>query len=87
MNVLKVFDYEEEGSGDSVGAECDFLEVVLKKFLNDNLKNYNNFVSKSLFVSFDNTQGIHPNYMRLYDKQNSHCLVNDISIKKSSEDS
>lgn len=30
LNVLVVFDYEEEGSENSAGAEGDFLEVVLK---------------------------------------------------------
>ena len=82
-----MFDYEEEGSENSAGAEGDFLEVVLKKFFNDDLKNYNSFVSKSLFVSSDNAQAIHPNYIRLYDKQNSPCLGNGVSIKKSPEDS
>lgn len=87
LNVLVVFDFEEEGSEDPAGAEGDFLAVVLKKLFRNDLKKYNNFISKSLFVSSDNAQAIHPNYMKLYDSQNSPSMGNGVSVKKSPEDS
>lgn len=88
INVLVVFDFEEEGSEDECGADGDFLETILHKILiKFTSSEFNAFLAKSLFVSADNGQGTHPNYAHIFDPENSPRLGSGVMLKKDAQGS
>jgi len=88
LRILAVFDNEEIGSRTKQGAGSAFLPDVLRR-----IKGYYGFseeelqvvLSKSLLVSADNAQAVHPNHGELSDPVNRPLLNHGIVLKLQAE--
>ena len=82
--VAAFFDNEEVGSLSSQGADCDFLENVLRRIayafrFDDN--EYYKALASSFMLSIDNAHATHPNHPEKSDITNKVILGNGVVIK------
>jgi aspartyl aminopeptidase len=66
-------DHEEVGSASTSGAQGTLLRSVLERITGDS-ESYARMIDRSVFVSADNTHGIHPNYPGKHDDNHSPLL-------------
>jgi aspartyl aminopeptidase len=66
-------DHEEVGSASTSGAQGTLLRSVLERLTGDS-ESFARMIARSLFVSADNTHGVHPNYPGKHDENHSPLL-------------
>lgn len=82
--ISTVFNNEEVGSSSYMGADSDFLKVILARIKEDlNLSEtfVYNALEKSFAISADNAHALHPNYTESYDMNNFTMINSGIVIK------
>ena len=88
INILAVFDNEEVDSMTKQGADSTFLRDVLlriKEHYDLSEEAFQVLLSKSLIVSADNAQALHPNHMEKSDPVNRPLLNKGIVLKFNAE--
>ncbi len=78
VTVYCCFDNEEVGSGTKQGAKSTLLADALQRlsaFLGASAEDYRRALARSMLVSCDNAQAVHPVHPEKYDAEN-RCLLN-----------
>lgn len=86
INVFAVFDNEEVGSVTKQGAMSTFLASTLDRVntaLGKSKEEYYRAIAKSILISCDNANAVHPNHPELFDVKNRPVLNQGIAIKES----
>lgn len=81
INVFAMFDNEEVGSLSMMGADSDFLKMVLEKISTDLKIDYYSLLRQGMMVSFDAAQAYHPNHPELYDVENAPFINKGLAVK------
>lgn len=82
--IAAIFDNEETGSGTKQGAGSPVLANVMRRLVEQQGGNYDDFccaVAKSFMISADNAHAFHPNYGEKYDPTNHPSLGGGPCIK------
>lgn len=82
--ISAIFDNEETGSGTKQGAGSPVLANVMRRLVEQQGGNYDDFccaVAKSFMISADNAHAFHPNYGEKYDPTNHPSLGGGPCIK------
>jgi aspartyl aminopeptidase len=80
VNVLAIFDYEEEGSLASTGARSNFLSSVLRRIFGDT---YDHVIARSFCVSCDCAHAVHPGFPNTHDSVHRPHVRHGPALKKS----
>lgn len=78
--VFSLFNHEEIGSTSNVGAASNFLSSCLQRIIGN--ENFDQSMSKSIFVSADMAHGLHPNFPEVHDENHLPILNEGIVLKK-----